>query len=62
MERLDKLLCSQTTLTRSEAGRLIRQGRVFLDGAPCRDPARRIDPEGARLALDGREVGFARHG
>lgn len=61
MERLDKLLCSQTTLTRSEAGRLIRQGRVFLDGAACRDPARRIDPESARLALDGREVGFARH-
>ena len=61
MERLDKLHCSQTTLPRSEAGRLIRQGRVFLDGAPCRDPARRIDPESARLALDGREVGFARH-
>lgn len=58
MERLDKLLCSQTTLTRNEAGRLIRAGRVAVDGIPCRQPAAKLDPAASRIALDGKALNY----
>ncbi len=61
MERLDKLVCSQGTLTRSEAGRLIRAGRVTVDGTPCRDPGRKVDPTAVTVAVDGKDMGYARH-
>ncbi len=61
MERLDKLVCSQGTLTRSEAGRLIRAGRVTVDGVPCRDPGRKVDPTAVKVAVDGKDMGYARH-
>ena len=59
MERLDKLLCSQGTLTRSEAGRVIRSGRVTVDGAVCRQPAQKIDPAAHVVAVDGKPLGYA---
>lgn len=61
MERLDKFLCSQGTLTRSEAGRLVRAGRVSVDGAVCRDPSRKVDVSKQTVAVDSREIGYARH-
>ena len=61
MERLDKILCSQGTLTRSEAGRLVRGGRVAVDGVICRDPAKKLDPEKQPITVDGRALGYARH-
>ena len=61
MERLDKLLCSQSTCTRSEAGRTIRSGRVTVDGAVCRDPAKKIDPAAVTIAVDGRPLNYAAH-
>ena len=59
MERLDKLLCSQGTLTRSEAGRVIRSGRVTVDGMVCRQPAQVLDPAAHTVAVDGRALGYA---
>ena len=59
MERLDKLLCSQGTLTRSEAGRVIRSGRVTVDGVVCRQPAQKLDPAAHTVAVDGRALGYA---
>lgn len=61
MERLDKTLCSQSTVTRSEAGRMIRGGRVTVAGTVCRDPACRVDPETAAIAVDGCPLDYARH-
>lgn len=61
MERLDKLICSQTTLTRSEAGRLIRIGRVTVDGAVCRQGAQKVDPTTAEITVEGKPLGYARH-
>lgn len=61
MERLDKTLCSQSTVTRSEAGRLIRCGRVTVDGRVCRDPAQKLDPTAAVIAVDGRTLAYAAH-
>lgn len=61
MERLDKLLCSQSTRTRSEAGRLIRGGHVTVDGAVCRDAGRRLEPGAVTVAVDGKPLGYAEH-
>lgn len=61
MERLDKLLCSQGTLTRSEAGRLIRSGRVTVDGTVCRQAAQKLDPAAHTVAVDGKPLGYAQH-
>lgn len=58
MDRLDKIVCSQTTYTRSEAGRLIHAGRVSVDGVPCRQPATKLDPAVSRVALDGKPLNY----
>lgn len=53
MERLDKLIALQANMTRSEAQRLIRAGKVTVDGAACRNPAAKLDPQSQRAALGG---------
>ena len=59
MERLDKLLCSQSNLTRSEAGRAIRSGRVTVDGKVCRQAAQKVNPDTQMVAVDGKVLGYA---
>ena len=59
MERLDKLLCSQSQMTRSEAGRAIRSGRVAVDGTVCRQAAQKVDPTTQTVAVDGKALGYA---
>lgn len=53
--RLDRLLSHAAGLTRSEAKRAVRAGRVAVDGVPARDPALEVG-KGARVALDGAPV------
>lgn len=60
-ERLDKILSSQGIGTRSEARRLIRSGRVSVDGRVLCDPAAKILPENCEIALDGKAIGYKRH-
>lgn len=60
MERLDKLLCSQGTLTRTEAGRLIRGGRVTVGGVVCRQPSQKVDVAQA-VAVDGKSLNYQKH-
>ena len=40
--RLDKFVCDCTGLTRSQAGKLIRQGEIQLNGLQCKQPAQQI--------------------
>lgn len=61
MDRLDKILCSQTTVTRSEAGRLIRSGRVTVNGVVCRQPAQKVDPAACALTVDGKALKYAEY-
>lgn len=51
MERLDKLVANTGEWSRKEARDLIRAGRVTVDGAPCRQPEAKAEPE--RVAVDG---------
>lgn len=62
LQRLDKILVSQGKGgSRSEAQRLIRQGRLTADGAVLRDPAAKVDPDKTVLALNGQPLTYAEH-
>ena len=57
-QRLDKFIASQGTLSRSETVRLIRQGRVTVDGAVCRDPARKIEESSCAVTVGGEPLTY----
>ncbi len=61
MERLDKYLSAQTTLSRRDATAAIRRGRVTVGGAVVKDPSQKVDPASAEVALDGQAVCYRRH-
>jgi 16S rRNA pseudouridine516 synthase len=51
--RLDRFLARALGLSRRDVTRIARAGRVTLDQVPATDPALHLDPERARVALDG---------
>lgn len=53
MMRLDKYLSECGILTRSEASRAVRGGRVAVNGAVVRDSSLKIDESSAVVLLDG---------
>ena len=53
--RLDKLIAGSGRSTRSEAKKLIRAGRVRVDGQAVTDPAAHCDPS-SEVLLDGERV------
>ena len=61
LERLDKLLASQGVASRSDAGRMIRAGRVRVDGRVCRSPAEKADGALQEIRLDGAPLSYSRH-
>lgn len=56
LQRLDKLIASQSTWSRSEVTRLIRTGQVTVNGAVCRDPSQKIDSDACSLAIAGKPL------
>ena len=60
-ERLDKILSSQGAATRREAQRLIRSGKVTVDGTVQRDPSVKVDPETCEIVHSGRTLLYRRH-
>lgn len=61
MERLDKYLTSQTTLSRRDASVAVRRGRVTVNGAVVRDPSQKLDPALAAVTLDGQAVSYRQY-
>ncbi len=59
--RLDKFIASAGVASRAEARQLLRQGRVCVDGAVVTKGETKLDPETARVTLDGRELAYAAH-
>ena len=55
MERLDKILAGTGRWSRREIGKLVKAGRVTVDGVPARAPDDKYDPE-ASFAVDGAPV------
>ncbi len=56
--RLDKLIASQTELSRKEATAALRSGRVSVDSAVVRDPAMHVDPEKQEITLDSKVISY----
>lgn len=50
--RLDKFICDCTELTRSQAGKVIRQGLVTVDQQLCKQPSTQVSPT-QQIELDG---------
>lgn len=57
--RLDKFLTEMKQGSRSQVKEMVRKGRVTVDGAVCREPDRKIDPETQAVCLDSTPVGWA---
>lgn len=56
MIRLDKYLADMGMGTRSELKKMIRSGRVQIDGVPAKKPEEKVDIESQTVTLDGRPV------
>jgi 23S rRNA pseudouridine2605 synthase len=56
LERLQKVLAGAGVASRREAEGLITAGRVTVDGRVITELGTKVDPEAARIAVDGREI------
>ena len=59
--RLDKFLVSTGKLSRSEAGRAARAGRITRNGLPVKKADVAIDPDTDAIALDGELLTYRRY-
>ena len=57
--RLDKFLAEMQIGTRSEVKKLIRAGKVQLDGRVCKNADEKFDPEQTKVMADHVPVGYA---
>ena len=60
-ERLDKYIASQTSLSRKEAQRAIREKRVTLNGEIVRSPDVKADPNADAVTLDGKALSYKQY-
>ena len=56
LQRLDKLIASQGTDSRRDTVKMIRAGRVTVNGTVCRDPAHKCETESCCIAVDGKPL------
>ncbi|MBQ8502657.1 MAG: rRNA pseudouridine synthase [Clostridia bacterium] len=61
MERLDKIIASQGKYSRSEVKKLIKGGRVTVDGALPKNGDVKIDPATAEIKIDGEGLNYKKH-
>ena len=60
-QRLDKIIASQFNMSRSIARKVIRYGRVTVDGAVIHDPAFSADPQKNAIEFRGQALDFKEH-
>lgn len=58
MERTDKILSSQGSMSRSEVKELIKKGKVLANGRPVKKPEEKYDPETTEFVVDGKRTEF----
>lgn len=61
MERIDKIIASQGKYSRSEVKKLIKGGRVTLDGIAVRSSDIKADPHSSKIAVDGKVISYKKH-
>lgn len=61
MERLDKVIASQGKYSRSEVKKLVKDGRITVDGETVKSADMKISPDKAVITVDGESVGYKKH-
>lgn len=61
MERLDKIIASQGVGTRSEVRKIIRTGKVVVDGVPERRIDLKLEPAEHNITVDGKSLFYRKH-
>ena len=61
MERLDKILASQGTLSRRDVKEIIKKGRVTLNGIVVRDSAVKVDLNVDTVVIDNEKITLKKH-
>ncbi|MGI6018116.1 MAG: pseudouridine synthase [Marvinbryantia sp.] len=59
--RLDKLLATAGTGTRSEVKGLIRKGQVTVNGEICKKADEKVDVDTDRVTVNGKEVSYSKY-
>ena len=61
MDRIDKIIASQGQYSRSEVKKLVKSGRVTLDGRVLKSSDEKADPNVNVIAIDGKAIGYKKH-
>ena len=61
MERIDKIIASQGKYSRSEVKKLVKDGRVTLDGKVIKSSDVKADPDVNNISIDGKSIGYKKH-
>ena len=61
MERLDKILASQGTLSRKEVKEMMRKGRIQVNGTVVKDSSVKVDENKDSVLVDGTEITLKKH-
>ena len=61
MDRIDKIIASQGQYSRSEVKKLVKSGRVTLDGRVLKSSDEKADPNVNIIAIDGKAVNYKKH-
>ena len=61
MDRIDKIIASQGKYSRSEVKKLVKDGRVTLDGRVIKSSDVKADPDVNNIAIDGKSIGYKKH-
>lgn len=61
MDRIDKIIASQGQYSRSEVKKLVKSGRVTLDGRVLKSSDEKADPDINVIAIDGKPIGYKKH-
>ena len=60
-ERLDKLISSQSMMTRSEASKLIRSGVVSVNGSIIKNTSAKVDPDIDTIMVNNQKFVYKKH-
>lgn len=61
MERLDKIIASQGKLSRSDVKKMVKDGRITVDGATVKKADIKVAAEKSVIALDGNPLNYKKH-
>lgn len=61
MERLDKIIASQGKLSRSDVKKMIKGGRITVDGTVPKTADIKIDAEKSVITVDGKALNYKKH-